>query len=82
MGYLNSNQEQTIVVLKVSPTSNRGRIPRISAVLMQPRLRAGTEAYGLILVTLRVFGEFLVTASEYTFTNPTGGEQATMRATE
>lgn len=49
---------------------------------MQPRLRAGTEAYGLILVTLRVFGEFLVTASEYTFTNPTGGEQATMRATE
>ena len=34
LGYLDSNQEQLIVISAVAPTRNWGKMPRISAVFM------------------------------------------------
>jgi hypothetical protein len=61
LGYLDSNQEQKIVVSAVLPTRNWGGIPRISAVLMYTVYALARNSTGRFRSRCGAFGPFLVT---------------------
>ena len=68
LGYLDSNQEQLIVISAVAPTRNWGKMPQISAVFMNSFYALARTDTGQFWLRKGVFGAFLVTASSAPYT--------------